>query len=142
MDERIQRLNGIAQQGDNDAFYNINREDVKLLEHINEDVKPSFVNKRNLDGYTPVDLALLNGHTEMVCQLLQHNVDLFRVKGRECMTLLLYVAKDDDLDLLDKFLSICPDSITNVTTQNETALYIALKNGKLNAFKLLVGSSP
>ena len=58
------------------------------------------------------------------------------------MTLLLYVAKDDDLDLLDKFLSICPDSITNVTTQNETALYIALKNGKLNAFKLLVGSSP
>ena len=61
MDERIQRLNGIAQQGDNDAFYNINREDVKLLEHINEDVKPSFVNKRNLDGYTPVYLALLMG---------------------------------------------------------------------------------
>ena len=110
MDERIQRLNGIAQQGDIDAFYNIIREDVKLLEHIDEFpfvntplhisasaghfpfshemmiLKPSFVNKRNPDGYTPIYLALLNGRTEMVCQLLQHNADLVCVKGRECMT--------------------------------------------------------
>ena len=84
------RLNGIAQQGDIDAFYNIIWEDVKLLEHIDEFpfvdtplhisaftghfpfslemmiLKPSIVSKRNLDGYTPIYLALLNGHTEMV----------------------------------------------------------------------------
>ena len=36
MDERIQRLNGIAQEGDINSFYVIIREDVKLLEHIDE----------------------------------------------------------------------------------------------------------
>ena len=110
MDERIQRVNVIAQQGDIDAFYNIIREDVKLLKHIDEFpfvdtplhisasaghfpfsyemmiLKPSFVNKQNPDGYTPIYLALLNGHTEMVRQLLQHNANLVRVKGRECIT--------------------------------------------------------
>ncbi|KAK9999772.1 hypothetical protein SO802_019375 [Lithocarpus litseifolius] len=179
MDERIQRLNGIAQQGDIDAFYNIIREDVKLLEHIDEFpfidtplhisasagnfpfsremmiLKPSFINKRNPDGYTPIYLALLNGHTEMVRQLLQHNADLVRVKGRECMTPLHYAATKigreglapssykektkDYLALLENFLSVCPDSITDVTTRNETALHIALKNNNLEAFKFLVG---
>ena len=164
MDERIQRLNGIAQQGDIDAFYNIIREDVKLLEHIDEFpfvdtplhisasaghfpfsremmiLMPSFVNKRNPDGYTPIYLALQNAHTEMVRQLLQHNADLVRVKGRECMTLLHYEAtKDDHLDLLENFLLVCPNSITDLTTRNETALHIALKNNQLEAFKFLVG---
>ncbi|XP_050278241.1 ankyrin repeat-containing protein BDA1-like [Quercus robur] len=164
MDERIQRLNGIAQQGDIDAFYNIIREDVKLLEHIDEFpfvdtplhisasvghfpfsremmiLKPSFVNKRNPDGYTPIYLALLNGHTEMLRQLLQHNENLVRVKGRECITPLHYAATTNDhLALLEIFLSICPDSITDVTTRNETALHIALKFDKLEAFKFLVG---
>ncbi|KAL4611940.1 hypothetical protein ACB092_08G162400 [Castanea dentata] len=179
MDERIQRLNGIAQQGDIDAFYNIIREDVKLLEHIDEFpfvdtplhisasaghfpfsyemmiLKPSFVNKRNPDGYTPIYLALLNGHTKMVRQLLQHNADLVRVKGRECMTPLHYAAttigrkglthsyyeakRKDYLALLEIFLSVCPDSITDLTTRNETALHISLKNNNLEAFKFLVG---
>ena len=75
----------------------------------------------------------------MVRQLLQHDVDLVHVKGRECITLLHYTTKDDHLDLLEKFLLICPDSITDVSTRNETVLHIALKNDKLNAFKLLVG---
>ena len=164
MDERIQRVNGIAQQGDIDAFYNIIREDVKLLEHIDEFpfvdtplhisasvghfpfsremmiLKPSFVNKRNPDGYTPIYLALLNGHTEMVRQLLQHNENLVRVKGRECITPLHYAATTNDhLALLENFLSVCPDSITDMTIRNETALHIALKCDKLEAFKFLVG---
>ncbi|XP_023903422.1 ankyrin repeat-containing protein BDA1 [Quercus suber] len=65
MDERIERLNQVALQGNIDAFYIIIQEDVKLLEHIDE----------------------------------------------------LYV-----------------------TARNKTALHIALKYNKLEAFKFLVGS--
>ena len=56
------------------------------------------------------------------------------------MTPLHYAATTNDhLALLEIFLSVCPDSITDVTTQNETALHIALKYNKLEAFKFLVG---
>ncbi|KAK7843982.1 ankyrin repeat-containing protein bda1 [Quercus suber] len=128
-----------ALQGNIDAFYIIIREDVKLLEHIDGlsfvdapllksalaghtpfsiemmKLKPSF--GRNLDGHSPVHVALENGHTKMVSQLLQHNADLVHVKGRECMTPLHYAATiDDHLNFLDNFLSVYPDSITNVTT--------------------------
>ena len=115
-------------------------------------LKPTFVSKRNLDGYTPIYLALQNGHTEMVHQLLQHNADLVHVKGKECMTPLHYAARregltpqhyeaktKDYLALLEIVLLVCTDSITNVTTRNETALHIALKYNNLEAFKFLVG---
>ena len=162
--ERIGELNQVAQRGNINDFYNLIKNDVKLLEHIDElpfvdtplhisasighipfsiemmKLKPTFISKPNPDGHCPIHLALLNGHTEMVCQLLRHNADLVRVKGRGCMTLLHYAAiTNDHLALLEKFLSVCPDSITDVTTQNETALHIALKNNQLEAFKFLVG---
>ena len=100
MGERIGELNQVAHQGNINDFYNLIRNDVKLLEHINElpfvntplhilasagqipfsiemmILKPSFVSKRNPNGHTPIYLALQNGHTEMVRQLLQHNADL------------------------------------------------------------------
>ena len=179
MDDRIQRLNQAAQDGNIDAFYVIIREDVKLLEPIDESpfvdtplhrsasaghipfsiemmkLRPSFISKPNPDGHTPICLALRNGHTEMVRQLLQHNADLVRVKGRECMTPLHYTATTigregltpphyeaktkDYLALLENILSVCSDSITDVTTRNETALHTALKNTNLEAFKFLVG---
>ena len=164
MDERIDGLNQVAQQGNIDDFYNLIKNDVKLLEHIDElpfvdtplhisasaghipfsiemmKLKPSFISKPNPDGHNPIHLALLNGHTEMVCQLLQHNAYLVRVKGRECMTPLHYAATTNDhLALLENFLSVCPNSITDVTTRNETALHIALKYSKLEAFKFLMG---
>ena len=73
----------------------------------------------------------------MVRQLLHH---LVRVKGRECMTPLHYATTTNDHpDLLHRFLSVCLDSITDVTARNETALHIALKYNKLEAFKFLVG---
>ena len=60
--------------------------------------------------------------------------------GREGLTPPHYEAKTKDyLALLEIFLSFCPDSITDVTTRNETALHTALKNSNLEAFKFLVG---
>ena len=164
MDERIERLKQVAQHGNIDAFYMLIREDVKLLEAIDElpfvdtplhiaasignipfsmemmRLKPSLVSKPNLDGFSPLHLALLNGQIEMVRRLLQVDGDLVRVKGKEGITLLHFAAAiDDHLDLLVEFLSVCPHSIEDVTIRNETTLYIALKFNNLEAFKLLVG---
>ena len=177
--EKIGELNQFAQDGNIDKFYECIEKDVKLLEHIDEfpfvdtplhisasaghiefsiemmKLKPSFISKQNVGGHTPIHLALKKGKTTMVRQLLQHNVDLVRVKGRECMTPLhvaaskIGIENPDDphyeakvngyLALLEIFLSVCPNSITDLTTRNETALHIALKDDNLGAFKFLVG---
>ena len=45
---------------------------------------------------------------------------------------------DHHHDLLDKFLLIYPNSITDVTEQAKNSLHIALKKDQLKAFKFLV----
>ena len=102
---------------------------------------PSFAWKLNPDGFSPIHLALKNGHIELVRQLLEIDWDLARVKRKECITPLHYVVETGDhhIDLLDKFLLVCPDSIRDVTVRDETALHITLKNDQLEAFKFLVG---
>ncbi|KAK7823973.1 ankyrin repeat-containing protein bda1 [Quercus suber] len=170
MGERIVKLKEVAQQGNICAFYGLIQEDIKLLEDIDElpfvdtplhvaafaggpqhiqfamemmRLKPSFARKPDLNGYSPIHLALQGGHTQMVCRLLQVDGDLVRVKGKEGRTPLhdvaAAVATEQQLDLLFKFLSDCPNSIEDVTIQNQTALHIALENNNLGAFKLLVG---
>uniref|UniRef100_A0A2N9HHP4 Uncharacterized protein n=1 Tax=Fagus sylvatica TaxID=28930 RepID=A0A2N9HHP4_FAGSY len=67
-------------------------------------LKPSFARKPNPDGYSPIHLALQNWKTQMVRRLLRHDGDLVRVKGREGMTPLHYVAEYDYLNLLPEFL--------------------------------------
>ena len=171
MGERIVKLNEIAQHGNIEDFYSlIIREDVRILEDIEElpfvdtplhiaasaggtqhiqfamemmRLKPSFARKLNLNGYSPIHLALQERHTQMVHRLLQVDGDLVRVKGKKGRTPLHDVAAaattEQQLDLLDKFLSDCPNSIEDVTIQNQTALHIALlENNKLDAFKRLV----
>ena len=105
-------------------------------------LKPSFARKPNPNGYSPIHLALQNENTQMVCRLLQVDGDLVRVKGKEGRTPLHDVAAaattEQQLDLLDKFLSNCPNSVEDVTIQNQTALHIALENNNLDAFKRLV----
>ncbi len=163
MDERIERVNSVAQQGNIDEFYNLIKGDVKLLEDMDElpfvntpfhiaassghipfalemmGLKPSFARKPNPEGFSPIHLALQNGNTEMVRRLLQVDGDLVNVKGKERITPLHYVATTgDQLDLLVEFLSFCPNSIADVTIRNETALHIALKRDNVEAFKVLV----
>uniref|UniRef100_A0A2N9F9T7 PGG domain-containing protein n=1 Tax=Fagus sylvatica TaxID=28930 RepID=A0A2N9F9T7_FAGSY len=163
MDERIERMKQVALQGNIDGFYNLIREDVKLLEHIDElpfvdtplhiatsaghitfstemiGLKPSFARKLNPDGFSPIHIALQKKNIEMVHRLLQLDRDLVRVKGRERITPLHYVVAAGDLDLLEKFLLVCPHSIEDVSIRNETALHIALIHNNLEAFRFLVG---
>ena len=102
-------------------------------------LKPSFARKPNLEGCSPIHLALQKNQTEVVRRLLHVDGSLVRVKGREGITPLHDAAKKGDDKLLAEFLSFCPDSIEDVTIQNETALHLALKYKKLKAFTFLVG---
>ena len=103
-------------------------------------LKPSFAWKLDPNGFSPIHLALQNGHIELVRRLLQLDGDLVRVKGREQLTPLHYVVESGEhLNLLDEFLLLCPNSITDVTMRNETVLHIALKYIRLEAFQFFIG---
>nr|POF21025.1 ankyrin repeat-containing protein bda1 [Quercus suber] len=154
-----------AESGDINALHQLIGEDVNLLDHIDHvqcvqtplhiatsaghiqfstemmGLKPSFAWKLNPNGFSPIHLALKNGHIELVRQLLEIDRDLAHVKGNECINPLHYVVETGDrhIDLLENFLLVCLDSITDVTVRDETALHIALKNDQLEAFKFLVG---
>ena len=49
---------------------------------------------------------------------------------------------DQHLDLLAKFLLICPNSITDVTEQTKNILHIAPKKGPTEGFQILGGMAP
>jgi hypothetical protein len=115
-------------------------------------LKPSFARKLNQYGFTPLHLALQRlralendqamqkKQTQLVCRLVSVDKDLIRVQGREGMTPLHYVAQIGNLDLLTKFLQVCPTSIKDVTIRGENVLHIALKNNmpELKAFSYLL----
>ncbi|KAL9433134.1 hypothetical protein AB3S75_028036 [Citrus x aurantiifolia] len=82
-------------------------------------------------------LALQNGQTQTVLQLIDTDLELVRVKGREGITPLHHASEDGDLYLLEKFLSLCLKSLEDVTNKSDTALHIAFKNDKVKAFSSL-----
>ncbi|XVE65176.1 hypothetical protein DITRI_Ditri07aG0160000 [Diplodiscus trichospermus] len=103
-------------------------------------LKPSFSKKLNQQGWSPMHLAVQEKMKPTVLRFLEteHGADLVRVKGREGVTSLHYVVEQEDLELLNEFLSVSPDSINDTTNQGETALHIAVKNRKINALDALL----
>lgn len=65
-------------------------------------------------------------------------VNLYVSKERSVSLLYIMQQKEEHIDLLAKFLRTCPDSITDVMVQIDTALHIALKFDNFETFKLLV----
>ncbi|XVF75398.1 hypothetical protein PTKIN_Ptkin13bG0185000 [Pterospermum kingtungense] len=44
-----------------------------------------------------------------------------------------------NLDVMVKFLEVCPEAIEDVTVRDETALHLAVQNDMFEAFQVLVG---
>ncbi|XP_062146019.1 ankyrin repeat-containing protein BDA1-like [Alnus glutinosa] len=103
-----------------------------LLENEPNDGQVLLENESN-DGQ-----ALHMNQTQLVYRLVLADKDLVRVQGREGMTPLHEVARIGNLDILSKFLEVCPTSIEDVTIGGETVLHIALKNNHGHAFEYLL----
>ncbi|KAL4389230.1 hypothetical protein AHAS_Ahas03G0024300 [Arachis hypogaea] len=100
---------------------------------------PSFALKLNQQGFSPVHLAIQNGHSKLARRLVDMNKELARVKGREGTTPLHLVSQIGDCELLTFFLSACPDSIEDVNARDETALHVAVRYQQFDALRVLVG---
>ncbi|XVF83522.1 hypothetical protein PTKIN_Ptkin16aG0495500 [Pterospermum kingtungense] len=159
MDESLRTA---AMKGNVSELYKLIQEDRKILKHIDEEeyidtplhiaadagcidfameimsLKPSFARKLNEQGFSPMHLALENGHEELALLLLEKDKDLVGVKGRNGETSLhRAITRKRSHKLLAKFLKACPECIQDVTTTNQTALHIAITNNHLEALRLL-----
>ncbi|KAK2408189.1 ankyrin repeat-containing protein BDA1 [Trifolium repens] len=74
----------------------------------------------------------------MVFSFVFMNKELVRVKGRGGLIPLHLASEIEDVEFLAKFLTVCPDSIEDVTVRGETALHIAVKNDNYDSLNLLV----
>ncbi|KAH7865581.1 hypothetical protein Vadar_008573 [Vaccinium darrowii] len=132
-------------------------------------LKPSFGRKLNPDGLSPLHLALINEKFKTAKRLIKFDKELIRVKGKEGITPLHFIAKkdinggqqrmddpinadeqqrvaaerqkvaNDRINLLAKFLFTCPNSIEDLTIQDETALHIAVKSKNEKAVAIILG---
>ncbi|XP_044477701.1 ankyrin repeat-containing protein BDA1-like isoform X3 [Mangifera indica] len=118
-------------------------------------LKPSFARKRDHLGRSPLHLALEGKHLqeglsprdldleekyqELVTWLIKHDSEIVRVKAKGMVTALHYAAQLDDESSVADFLYVCPLSIEELTVKSETVVHIAVKNGSLKAFKVLLG---
>ncbi|XVF83539.1 hypothetical protein PTKIN_Ptkin16aG0497200 [Pterospermum kingtungense] len=159
MDESLRRA---AREGNVNDLYALIKRDGNVLRRIDEvefidsplhiaadagcidfameimSLKPSFGRKLNHDGLSPIHLALEKGHNELVLNLLENAKDLVRVKGKKGETPLHYViTREENPQLLIRFLEDCPESIRDLTTGNQSALHIAARNNKEEALKIL-----
>ncbi|KAK3435320.1 hypothetical protein EUGRSUZ_D02654 [Eucalyptus grandis] len=163
---RKSRLQLAIANDDVDEVHNLIGEEQQLLDRLSKDpfpntplhlaaaagktqvameiaiLKPSFTRKLNLEGYSPMHLALQNEHYNIVRALMNRDPKLIRVSGRCGITPLHYVAGkegDDELEILVEFLCTCKSSIEDLTSRRETAVHIAIKKDNLEAFKVLFG---
>ncbi|KAB2010620.1 hypothetical protein ES319_D10G252600v1 [Gossypium barbadense] len=157
------RMIGAAQTGNINVLYELIQKDPYVLERIDHvpfldtplhvaasaghvdfmmemiNLKPSFARKLNQAGFSPMHLALENNRTQAVLRLLKFDEGLVGVKGRGGLTPLHHVAQTGDVDLLIKFIEVCPEAVEDVTVRDETVFHLAVKNDMFEAFQVLVG---
>ncbi|CAL5196992.1 unnamed protein product [Lathyrus oleraceus] len=158
----VDQLKAAAETGDIDLLYTVIHDDPSILEIIDSipfvetplhiaaswghihfaievmNLKPSFLQKLNPQGFSPVHLAMQNDQKRMLSRFVDMNKDLVRIKGREGLTPLHFASQIGEVELLAEFLTACPDSVEDLTVRGETALHIAVKNEQYEALDLLV----
>ncbi|CAL5401344.1 unnamed protein product [Camellia sinensis] len=112
----------------------------RQLGFVQEIIKhnPEFASESNQDGFRPMDMASTFGYVEIVTELQRAGPEICRLSGRDGKTALHYAAINGRVEVIDQLLSTCGASITDVTYLGETALHLAVKFFKFEAFKRLI----
>ncbi|KAI7981237.1 Ankyrin repeat-containing protein BDA1 [Camellia lanceoleosa] len=87
-------------------------------------LKPSMGKKLNLDGLSPLHLALQNGHSDTVKRLVALDSELVRVKGRVGVTPLHYAA-GGRIAIVKLLVDNAPSITNKQNSEGSTALDIA-----------------
>ncbi|KAF2318771.1 hypothetical protein GH714_010600 [Hevea brasiliensis] len=155
-----QKLKMAAEVGDIQGLYSIIKEDQYLLERIDQlpltdtplhiaaskghtqfaleimRLKPSFAEKLNQDGLSPMHLALQNQSFQTALRLAEVNGQLVCVKGR--------MAKNDKVEalkLLFGWLELTgKNKVLNwIDDEGNTVLHIASRRNQIEVVRLLIG---
>ncbi|KAI4338438.1 hypothetical protein MLD38_023498 [Melastoma candidum] len=100
---------------------------------------PALASKLDSVGLSPMHLALRNCRIQTVRALMTVDEDLLRVRGRDRVTPLHLAVEIEETELLAEFLCLCPSVITDLTSRCETAVHIAVKKCRFDAFRVLLG---
>ncbi|XP_062099784.1 ankyrin repeat-containing protein BDA1-like [Humulus lupulus] len=104
-------------------------------------LKPELVEELNKDGFRPLDIASALGHAEIVKALIKScttTTSLCRLKGRDGRTAIHYAAMRGKLEVIDELISSSKECVEDLTSLGETALHLAVKYSKFEAFTHLV----
>ncbi|KAM6582017.1 hypothetical protein CsatB_009019 [Cannabis sativa] len=101
-------------------------------------LKPEFVKQVNEDGFSPIHIASANGYLEIVREFLKVDQGLCRIEGRNKWTPLHFAASRGWSNLIQELLLVCPQSLEDVTVQNETSLHLSIKNSQFEATEVLL----
>ncbi|GMI87084.1 hypothetical protein like AT4G10720 [Hibiscus trionum] len=161
MDERAREA---ARIGDIEALYALIREKPDVLSEIEQrefydtplhvaaaagqtefvmefmGLKPSLAKKLNQDGLSPLHLAFKYEKVETARSLFESDKDLVRVKGKNGYTPFHFAVTMGDCFVLTKILKDCPECIHDVTNRKDTALHLAAREKKFEAFQALLSS--
>ncbi|KAH7537754.1 hypothetical protein FEM48_Zijuj03G0126500 [Ziziphus jujuba var. spinosa] len=101
-------------------------------------LRPDFAKQVNQDGFSPIHIAAAIGNMDTVREFMKVDQKLCRLEGRNRWTALHYAASRGKVDTIQEMLLACPESIEDVTVQNETALHLAVKNCQFQAINFMV----
>lgn len=106
----------------------------KLLEH-----------KANIEGIipgpSPLSIAVMNNHLEIVRLLISKGADTKRKYGEKQITILHHAAHQGHTTILSELLKVIPNELIDATTEGLTALQIAARKKRLDVIKILIQST-
>ncbi|KAH9647878.1 ANK REP REGION domain-containing protein [Citrus sinensis] len=99
---------------------------------------PQLASIKNQRGETTMHLLSTDGDARMVRIFGENNRELCLEVDNSLMIPLHRAALEGDSDVIRALVSICPESLEKLTSNGETALHLAVKKSRSDAFQALV----